>query len=80
MGDDGALVVEMVVLWISSKKRARDWRETRIYDSRYQEFKIGNKVGIGIVDEKFLIFRSNARSCYFSCKNRKTRLQGHQRK
>ena len=52
--------MEKVVTLISSKERAslvHKPGETRDYmDSRYQEFKVGNK--FGTVEEKFLIFRS----------------------
>ena len=52
--------MEKVVTLISSKERAslvHKPGETRDYmDSRYQEFKVGNK--FGTVEDKFLIFRS----------------------
>ena len=39
------------------KSSTQDWRKTRVYmDSRYQEFKVGNK--FGTVEEKLQIFRS----------------------
>ena len=52
--------MEKVVTLISRKERAslvHKPGETRDYmDSRYQEFKVGNK--FGTVEDKFLIFRS----------------------
>ena len=52
--------MEKVVTLISSMERAslvHKPGETRDYmDSRYQEFKVGNK--FGTVEDKFLIFRS----------------------
>ena len=64
--------MEKVVTLISSMERAslvHKPGETRDYmDSRYQEFKVGNK--FGTVEVKFLIFRSKMPEVVTFCARR----------